>query len=49
MSYTQSPPLTKEEIEDYLSSEKILRICTHNKDGTIHAVPVNRIIIRLDS
>jgi general stress protein 26 len=28
------------EIEDYLSSEKIVRICTHNKDGTIHAVPV---------
>ncbi|MFW9999268.1 MAG: pyridoxamine 5'-phosphate oxidase family protein [Candidatus Hodarchaeota archaeon] len=40
MSYTQSPPLTKEEIEDYLSSAKIIRICTHNKDGTIHAVPL---------
>jgi len=40
MSYTQSPPLTKKEIEDYLSSAKIIRICTHNKDGTIHAVPV---------
>ncbi|MEE9377735.1 MAG: pyridoxamine 5'-phosphate oxidase family protein [Candidatus Lokiarchaeia archaeon] len=40
MSYTQSPPLTKKEIEDLFSSAKIIRICTHNEDGTIHAVPV---------
>ena len=40
MSYTQSPPLTKKEIEDFVSSAKITRICTHNEDGTIHAVPV---------
>lgn len=40
MSYTQSPPLTKKEIEDFFSSAKIARICTHNEDGTIHAVPV---------
>ncbi len=40
MSYTQSPPLTKKEIEDFLSFAKITRICTHNEDGTIHAVPV---------
>ena len=40
MSYTQSPPLTKKEIEDFCSSAKIVKICTHNEDGTIHAVPV---------
>jgi len=40
MSYTQSPHLTDKEIEDFLKSAKIARICTHNKDGTIHAVPV---------
>ena len=40
MSYTQSPHLTKKEIEDFIKSAKIARICTHNKDGTIHAVPV---------
>jgi nitroimidazol reductase NimA-like FMN-containing flavoprotein (pyridoxamine 5'-phosphate oxidase superfamily) len=40
MSYTQSPPLTKKEIEDFFSSAKITRICTHNEDGTIHAVPI---------
>ncbi|UCD02393.1 MAG: pyridoxamine 5'-phosphate oxidase family protein [Promethearchaeota archaeon] len=40
MSYTQSPPLTKKEIEDFCSSAKVIRICTHNEDGTIHAVPV---------
>lgn len=40
MSYTQSPHLTDDEIEEFLGSAKIARICTHNKDGTIHAVPV---------
>jgi len=40
MSYTQSPHLTDKEIEDFLKSAKIARICTHNKDGTIHSVPV---------
>ena len=40
MTYTQSPHLTEKEIEDFLNSAKIARICTHNKDGTIHAVPV---------
>ncbi|KKN34896.1 hypothetical protein LCGC14_0789120 [marine sediment metagenome] len=40
MSYTQSPHLTEKEIDDFLNSAKIARICTHNKDGTIHAVPV---------
>jgi general stress protein 26 len=40
MSYTQSPHLTDNEIVELLKSAEIARICTHNKDGTIHAVPV---------
>lgn len=42
MVYTgQSPPLTKEEIEPLLKEARIARFCSHNKDGTIHAVPMN--------
>lgn len=40
MSYSQPPHLTDNEINEFLNSAKIARICTHNKDGTIHAVPV---------
>ena len=41
LSYTgQSPPLTSEEIESMLKENHYARICTHNKDGTIHAMPV---------
>ncbi|MFX0106249.1 MAG: pyridoxamine 5'-phosphate oxidase family protein [Candidatus Hodarchaeota archaeon] len=40
MSYSQPPHLTDEEIKEFINSAKIARICTHNKDGTIHAVPV---------
>ena len=36
----QAPPLTSEEIESTLKENQYLRICTHNKDGTIHATPV---------
>ena len=46
MSYTgQTPPLTSEEIESTLKENHIARICTHNKDGTIHAAPVSYIYI----
>jgi general stress protein 26 len=38
--YTQSPPLTNEEIEDLLVEAKVARLCSHNRDGTIHAAPV---------
>ena len=42
MSYTgQAPPLTNEEIESLLKENNTARICTHNKDGTIHAIPVS--------
>ena len=41
MSYTgQAPPLTDEEIESLLKKNNVARICTGNKDGTIHAAPV---------
>jgi len=40
MVYTQPPALTKEEISQFLEEAKIARICSINKDGTIHAVPV---------
>jgi len=42
LPYTdQAPPLTSEEIESLLKENNIARICSHNKDGTIHAVPVH--------
>jgi nitroimidazol reductase NimA-like FMN-containing flavoprotein (pyridoxamine 5'-phosphate oxidase superfamily) len=42
LSYTgQAPPLTNEETETILKENTIARICTHNKDGTIHATAVN--------
>lgn len=40
MTYTQSPPLTEEEIESLIRKAKIARFCSFNADGTIHAVPV---------
>ena len=41
LSYTvQAPPLTNEEIESMLKENRYARICTHNKDGTIHVMPV---------
>jgi general stress protein 26 len=41
LSYTgQAPPLTSEEVESLLKENSTARICTHNKDGTIHAIPV---------
>jgi len=42
LSYTgQAPPLTSQEIESLLKENIIARVCTHNKDGTIHAAPVS--------
>ena len=40
MAYTQSPPLTPEEIDDLLTGAKVARFCSYNREGTIHAVPV---------
>ncbi|TFH04075.1 MAG: pyridoxamine 5'-phosphate oxidase family protein [Candidatus Thorarchaeota archaeon] len=40
LPYTQVPPLTKEEIEIFLKDAKTARLCSFNKNGTIHAVPL---------
>ncbi len=40
LSYTQSPHLTNEESESLFEKARIARFCSHNADGTIHAVPV---------
>jgi nitroimidazol reductase NimA-like FMN-containing flavoprotein (pyridoxamine 5'-phosphate oxidase superfamily) len=42
LSYTgQAPPLTGEETEAMLKESTVARICSHNRDGTIHATAVN--------
>lgn len=41
MPYTQPPPLTEDEIEYVLKQAKVARLCSLNKDGTIHAVPIS--------
>lgn len=40
MVYTQSPALTRDEIDSLIEKSKIARISSINKDGTIHSVPV---------
>jgi len=42
LSYNgKASPLTSEDIESMLKKNYRARICTHNKDGTIHAAPVS--------
>lgn len=44
MSYShQSPQLSEEEIDRMLKESEFATLCTHNKDGSIHAVPVSYI------
>ncbi len=40
MSYTQSPPLSPDEVLEFLNHVTVARVCTYNKDGSIHAAPV---------
>ncbi|MCE7738878.1 MAG: pyridoxamine 5'-phosphate oxidase family protein [Candidatus Heimdallarchaeota archaeon] len=40
MSYKAPPPMNKEEIYEFLKEMKVARLCTLNKDSTIHSVPV---------
>ena len=40
MEYKQPPPLTEEEIINFVQKMKIARFCSLNKDGSIHSVPV---------
>jgi PPOX class probable F420-dependent enzyme len=38
--YPQKPPLTREEIEEFLEKPLVAILGTHNEDGTIHLAPV---------
>jgi hypothetical protein len=38
--YPQAFPMTHEEVEDFLALPLIAKFSTHNKDGTIHTVPI---------
>jgi general stress protein 26 len=38
--YPQKPPLTEEELEEFLKDAPIARLGTHNPDGTIHIAPI---------
>ena len=40
LTYTQPPPLSRQEIESFLKNSPIARISTMNQDGTIHSAPV---------
>jgi len=40
LSYTQPPPLTEDEIDVFLNEQKIAKICSLNRNGTIHATAV---------
>ncbi|MFX1561218.1 MAG: pyridoxamine 5'-phosphate oxidase family protein [Promethearchaeota archaeon] len=40
MSYTQAPPLSPDEVLELLNYVTVARVCSHNKDGSIHSVPV---------
>jgi hypothetical protein len=40
LSYTQAPHLSSSEIESLMREAQIARFCSYNKDGTIHAAPV---------
>lgn len=39
-NYPQMPPMTDEEIKDFLNRAPIARLCSHNPDGTIHIAPL---------
>ena len=40
MEYTQSPAMSREEIDSFLNVAQTARFCSPNEDGTIHAAPV---------
>ena len=40
MDYKAPPPMAKEEIYAFIKEMKIARLCSLNKNGTIHSVPV---------
>ncbi|KQT01977.1 pyridoxamine 5'-phosphate oxidase family protein [Cellulomonas sp. Leaf395] len=38
-TYPQAPPLTEDELTDFLRSADVARLATHNEDGSIHLAP----------
>lgn len=38
--YPQARPMVGDEVESFLAQPLIAKLCTHNEDGTIHAVPI---------
>jgi len=40
MSYKQPPHLSNQQMQAFFQVAKIARLCSHNKNGSIHAVPV---------
>jgi general stress protein 26 len=39
-NYPQVPPMTRQEVNDFLNQAPIARLCSHNPDGTIHIAPL---------
>jgi PPOX class probable F420-dependent enzyme len=38
--YPQMPPFTQDELEAFLNDAPVARLCSHNRDGSIHIAPV---------
>ena len=38
--YPQAHPMSSEELDSFLARPLIAKLCTHNRDGTIHIVPI---------
>jgi PPOX class probable F420-dependent enzyme len=38
--YPQAHPMSSDEMESFLARPLIAKLCTHNKDGSIHIVPI---------
>src|SRR3712207_9136308 len=39
-SNLQAPPLTDDELHEFLQTAELARIATHNEDGSIHVAPL---------
>ena len=39
-AYPQAYPMRHEDVDSFLAQPLIAKLCTHNKDGSIHVVPI---------
>lgn len=39
-TYPQAPPLSEDELTEFLQTAEIARLATHNADGSIHVAPM---------